>query len=101
IYFGTDPTAMTLFAGDQPLGPSLTTTQNQSFALPALQPGTTYYWKIVSKTMALMEKSRPIWSSTTVGTPPPPPPPPSNPTIVLWAAHAPPSGIVGTAWQRL
>jgi hypothetical protein len=33
--------------------------------------------------------------------PPPPPPPPSDPTIVLWLANTPPSGIVGTAWQIL
>jgi regulation of enolase protein 1 (concanavalin A-like superfamily)/HKD family nuclease len=52
IYFGTDPTAMTLLAADQPLGPSETTSQTQSFALPTLTPGTTYYWKIVSKTAA-------------------------------------------------
>src|SRR4029079_16655254 len=52
IYFGTDPAAMTLPAAAQPLGPSETTTQNQSFLLPPLQTGTTYYWRIVSKTAA-------------------------------------------------
>ena len=31
----------------------------------------------------------------------PSPPPPSDPTIVLWTAQVPPSGVVGTAWQLL
>ncbi|HEY6213243.1 MAG TPA: phospholipase D-like domain-containing protein [Vicinamibacterales bacterium] len=68
IYFGTDPTAGTLLAANQPLGPSQTTTQFQSYPLPPLQPGTTYYWKIVSKTAALVPKPGPIWSFTTSGT---------------------------------
>src|SRR5262245_52777713 len=59
-------------------GPSLTTSDNQYFTLPALQPGTTYYWKIVSKTAAMLEKAGPVWSFTTAGGAPPPPPPPSS-----------------------
>jgi len=94
IYFGTDPTATTRLAADQPLGPSLTTTQNQSFVLPALQPGTTYYWKIVSKTMALLEKPGPIWSFTTTGTPPPPPPSGAT-TIVLWTSNTQTADVHG------
>jgi len=96
VYFGTDPAAMTLFAADQPLGPSETTTQNQTFPLPTpLAPGTTYYWKIVSKTMALLEKPGPIWSFTTAGTTPPPPPT-GLPTIVLWASNTPAADVHGT-----
>jgi hypothetical protein len=35
--------------------------------LPALQPGTTYYWKIVSKTMAYLTATGPVWRFTTAG----------------------------------
>ena len=57
IYFGTNPNPP-LFAANQALGPSETTSQNQSFTLPALTAGTTYYWKIVSKTMAGLIEDR-------------------------------------------
>ena len=67
VYFGTDPTAGVLLAANQPLGPSETTTEFQQLSLPPLQPGTTYYWKIVSKTAALVPKDGPIWSFTTTG----------------------------------
>jgi len=93
IYFGTDPNAMTLLAKEQPLGPSETTTQNQSFALPTLQPGTTYYWKIVSKTAALLANEGPIWSFTTAGTGPPPPN--GATTVVMWMAHVPAANLHG------
>jgi phospholipase D-like protein len=87
VYFGTDSSANTLFAPNQALGPSESSTDNQSFALPTLTAGTTYYWRIVSKTAANLAKTGPIWSFTTTGSTPPPPPPPSGATtIVLWTA---------------
>ena len=62
-----------------------------------LLPGTTYYWKVVGKTMALMTKTSLVWSFTTAGGPPPPPPPPSGSAeIVLYASAA--TLKVG-AWQ--
>ncbi len=93
IYLGTDPTAMTLLAKEQPLGPSQTTTQNQSFALPTLQPATTYYWKIVSKTAALLANEGPIWRFTTAATASPP----ANGarTVVMWMAHVPAANLHG------
>ncbi|HEY2961895.1 MAG TPA: phospholipase D-like domain-containing protein [Pyrinomonadaceae bacterium] len=36
----------------------------------SLQPGTTYYWRVVSKTMANQTASGPTWSFTTGGTQP-------------------------------
>jgi hypothetical protein len=98
IYFGTDPAAMTRFAADQPLGPSETTTQNQSFALPPLQAGTTYYWKIVSKTAAMLPKEGPIWSFTTAGSAPPP----ANgaTTVVMWMSNVPAANLHGN-WTSL
>jgi hypothetical protein len=98
VYFGTDPSANTLFAANLALGPSATTTQFQSLALPTLVAGTTYYWKVVSKTAALLTKTGPVWSFTTSGTPPPPPPPPGDATtVVIWASGATAHG----SWQTL
>src|SRR5262245_11820092 len=84
VYFGTVPNPP-LFAAGQALGPSQSTSQDQSFSLPALAGGTTYYWKIVSKTAANLTRTGDVWSFTTTGAPPPPPPPPppGAPTIVL------------------
>jgi regulation of enolase protein 1 (concanavalin A-like superfamily) len=69
VYFGTAPNPP-LVAQDLALGPSQTATDNKSYTLPTLQPGTTYYWKIVSKTMASVPAEGPVWSFTTAGTPP-------------------------------
>jgi phosphatidylserine/phosphatidylglycerophosphate/cardiolipin synthase-like enzyme len=73
IYFGTSPNPP-LLESNKRLGPSQYATDYRYYALPALQPGTTYYWKIVSKTMAYVSAAGPVWSFTTAGSPPPPPP---------------------------
>jgi phosphatidylserine/phosphatidylglycerophosphate/cardiolipin synthase-like enzyme len=52
-----------------------------------LVAGTTYYWKVVGKTMALQEKPSVVWRFTTAGTAPPPPPTGSA-EIVLYASKA-------------
>ncbi|MEO6235523.1 MAG: phospholipase D-like domain-containing protein, partial [Vicinamibacterales bacterium] len=82
IYFGTAPNPP-LLESNKPLGPSQYTGDYRTYALPDLQPGTTYYWKIVSKTMALAAAEGPIWRFTTAGSAPPPPPPPPPTTITL------------------
>jgi phosphatidylserine/phosphatidylglycerophosphate/cardiolipin synthase-like enzyme len=100
VYFGTNPNPP-LFAANQALGPSATTSQNQTFALPALTGGTTYYWKIMSKTAANLTKTGDTWSFTTTGSAPPPPPPPTGATtIVLWASKTPSANLHGT-WSTL
>jgi phosphatidylserine/phosphatidylglycerophosphate/cardiolipin synthase-like enzyme len=66
-------------------------TENSTFSytLPvALLPGTTYYWKVVGKTMALKTKTSAVWSFTTAGGAPPPPPPGGG-DIVVYASTAP------------
>ena len=68
IYFGTSPTPP-LFIQNQQLGPSQSSTDYRTYALPSLQPNTTYYWKIVSKTMAYLTAAGPVWSFTTGGNP--------------------------------
>jgi len=101
VYLSTEPTASTLLAADKPLGPSETTTETQSITLPTLIPGTTYYWRIVSKTMAKVPKAGPIWSFTTAGTAPAAPPPPSGATtIVLWGSKVAAGNLHGN-WARL
>jgi hypothetical protein len=97
IYLGTT-SVPPLFMANRALGPSATTSQNQSFTLPALLPGTTYYWKVVSKTMAQLGKSGAVRSFTTAGTPPPLP---SGATdIVLWTSNVPSTSIRGD-WVRI
>jgi phosphatidylserine/phosphatidylglycerophosphate/cardiolipin synthase-like enzyme len=100
IYFGLDPNPP-LFAADVALGPSETTSQQQSFALPTLQPGTRYYWRIVSKTMAGKTAAGTTSSFLTAGTAPPPPEPVAGATTVnIWAADVQPASIFGL-WQVL
>ena len=69
IYFGTTSNPPLLVSNIK-LGPSQYSTDYRSYALPTLQPGTTYYWKIVSKTMAYVTATGPVWSFTTAGTAP-------------------------------
>ena len=70
IYVGTDPSNLALVAADQELGPSETLTQFKSFNLSGLQTSTTYYWRVISKTMANATKNGPVWSFRTQGTAP-------------------------------
>ena len=100
VYFGQDPNPP-LFKADLKLGPIdfQTPKTKKTLTLPTLQPGTTYYWRIVTKTMAGLQSKGPAWSFTTKGTPPmPPPPPPGAVTQVMWATDVPGQAIVG-AWQ--
>ena len=76
VYFGTSPAPPLLAANV-----SATPSEVHAFTLPALNPGTTYYWKIVSKTAALQQASGAVFSFTTAGGTPPPPNAP--PTIAI------------------
>jgi len=60
VYFG-DTTTPPLVATSVAVSPSTT----KKYALPGLVSGRTYYWKIVSKTMAGKEAAGPVWSFTT------------------------------------
>ena len=66
IYFGTTPNPPLLEA-DKHLGPSQYSTDYRYYPLPQLQPGTVYYWKVVSKTMANLTAAGPVWSFRTAG----------------------------------
>src|SRR5688572_18331242 len=64
------------------------TATSRSQLMLTLQSGTTYYWRVVSKTMALVPRNGPVWNFTTAGTAPPPPPT-GTAEIVLYASKAP------------
>jgi phosphatidylserine/phosphatidylglycerophosphate/cardiolipin synthase-like enzyme/regulation of enolase protein 1 (concanavalin A-like superfamily) len=101
VYFGTDPNPP-LFAANLQLGPTdpTTPTITQKLVLPLLQHGTTYYWRVVSKTMAGMSAKGATLSFTTNGVTPPPAPPASGAsTIVLWASTNVSAGSVAGNWQ--
>ena len=57
IYFGTTPDPP-LVARDFAVTPKSTA----YYSLPTLSPGRTYYWRIVSKTMANQTKAGSVWS---------------------------------------
>ena len=85
IYVGTDPTNLLLVAADKELGPSETPTDYVTFPISNLLGGTTYYWRVVSKTMANVAKAGPIWNFRTSGAGPAA----GDGDVVLYAAHAP------------
>jgi hypothetical protein len=106
VYLGTNPNNMLPVVVDQNLGPSESPTQYQTATVSGLITGTTYYWKVVSRTMANMTAASSTWAFTTAGTPPAPPPaqaPPAGVTsgtpgdgdIILYASDA---TITGGAW---
>jgi len=78
IYLGTSTTPQ-LIAVDVPLGPSESGGMF-SYQLPALAPGTRYYWRVVAKTMALQPSAGPVWSFVTAGAPGPAPAPLPSPS---------------------
>ena len=64
IYFGPS-SSPPLLASDVVVG-SPVTGQKETYTVQNLAPGTTYYWRIVGKTMANKTKSGPTWSFTTL-----------------------------------
>jgi phosphatidylserine/phosphatidylglycerophosphate/cardiolipin synthase-like enzyme/regulation of enolase protein 1 (concanavalin A-like superfamily) len=67
VYFGTNSASLPKVGSNLNLGPSTSSTTNQKFAVSNLAPGTTYYWKVVSKTMAGLSATGAVWSFTTSG----------------------------------
>jgi phosphatidylserine/phosphatidylglycerophosphate/cardiolipin synthase-like enzyme len=89
VYFGTAPNPP-LVAENQALGPAQSSGERKRFVVTSLQPGTTYYWRIVSKTMANMTATSPVRRFTTAGQAVPPPPSASlgSGDVLLYASKA-------------
>jgi phosphatidylserine/phosphatidylglycerophosphate/cardiolipin synthase-like enzyme len=82
IYFGTSSNPP-LLASDVMLGPSASSTDYVEYAITGLAQDTTYYWKVVSKTMANVERAGTVWNFR-VGQAPAP----GTGDVVLWATRA-------------
>jgi phosphatidylserine/phosphatidylglycerophosphate/cardiolipin synthase-like enzyme/regulation of enolase protein 1 (concanavalin A-like superfamily) len=79
VYLGTDPSALSKILGDRELGPAENTGQRRTWAVSGLLANRTYYWKVISRTMANLSQTSPVWTfSTGAAAPPPPPPGPST-----------------------
>jgi phosphatidylserine/phosphatidylglycerophosphate/cardiolipin synthase-like enzyme/regulation of enolase protein 1 (concanavalin A-like superfamily) len=65
VYVGTSSASMTRVLTDTELGPSQTQTEYKSFTVTGLQADTTYYWKVVSRTMANLTATSATWSFST------------------------------------
>jgi phosphatidylserine/phosphatidylglycerophosphate/cardiolipin synthase-like enzyme/regulation of enolase protein 1 (concanavalin A-like superfamily) len=65
VYVGTSSTSMTKVLSDRELGPSQTDTDYKTFSVGSLQANTTYYWMVVSRTMANVTATSPTWSFST------------------------------------
>jgi hypothetical protein len=71
VYLDTNPNPTTPIAINLAETPSKTATSTFSYSHPViLRTGTTYYWRVVGKTMALQGRSSPVWSFKTAGCPP-------------------------------
>jgi hypothetical protein len=79
-----------LYRANVPLGPSRSTTDNKTITVTGLLPGTTYSWKVVSKTLANVAEEGRRSSFTTSGAPPEnPPPPPADTTAPSAFVYSP------------
>ena len=64
VFFGTDPNPPLVAANIATGFPGPTV---ETFQLPILVPGQTYFWRIVGKTMANKTATSPVWSFTVAG----------------------------------
>ena len=79
VYLGTSETSMSKVLSDRELGPSQSSTDYKKWTVSNLVAGRKYYWKVVSRTMANLEKSSSTFSFTVAsGSEPPPAPLPTG-----------------------
>src|SRR4051794_5871174 len=95
IYLDTTPTFSSPIAIDftPTVASAGVVATKESYTVTNLLPGTTYYWKIVSKTMANLTKTGPVWQFTTAGGAPVP----AAPTGLT--ATAPSSSEIDLSWN--
>src|SRR5688572_12804014 len=75
VYFGDNPNPPLLASDVAPGSPY--PGNPETYTLPTLAPGRTYYWRVVSKTMANLGTSGPTWRFVTAGSQPTPSPTPA------------------------
>ena len=85
LYVGTAPLSMTRVLDDVELGPSEHATDYIAHTVSGLRESTTYYWQVVSRTMANQERRGPVQSFRTTGAPRSA----GAGDVVLYAARAP------------
>ncbi len=107
LYLGTGSSPVPVRTGVE-LGPSQTTSDLKSFTVTGLAPGTTYSWKIVSRTMADVAAEGALWTFTTAGTPVSTPPSAdvTPPSVVVYspargAALGGTNDVSASAWDNL
>jgi HKD family nuclease/regulation of enolase protein 1 (concanavalin A-like superfamily) len=83
IYFGTTPDPP-LLVSDVELGNSTSSSDYVTYTVTGLSQDVTYYWRVVSKTMANMSRGGTVWNFRTGA-----PPVAGAGDVVLWAARAP------------
>src|SRR5687767_11665316 len=75
VYFGDNPNPPLLASDVAPGSPY--PGNPETYTLPTLAPGRTYYWRVVSKTMANLGTTGPTWRFVTAGSQPTPSPTPA------------------------
>jgi phosphatidylserine/phosphatidylglycerophosphate/cardiolipin synthase-like enzyme len=86
VFLGTSPSELTRITNDVELGPSQSTSDHKQWTLTDLAPGTTYYWRVVGRTMANLSRTSATWSFRTAGGAAPPGA--GGDDVVLWASKA-------------
>ena len=82
VFLGTSPSTLVKIVSDRELGPSDNATDFVKWTVNGLSPATTYYWKVVSRTMANLSRTSATVSFRTAGeTTPPPPVPPTSASL--------------------
>jgi hypothetical protein len=71
VRLGTSPTNLATIVTGRELGPSQSTSDLKSVSVANLASGTTYYWQVVSSTMANFSRTSAVWSFRTSGGAPP------------------------------
>jgi phosphatidylserine/phosphatidylglycerophosphate/cardiolipin synthase-like enzyme len=96
VFLGTDPGKLTRVVADRELGPSVSSSDYVTWTVNGLSPGTTYYWKVVARTMANVSRTSKVVSFRTAGTSIPAPQPPSSASLPAgWSSRD--IGAVGAA----
>ncbi len=65
VFLGTTPANLVKIVADSELGPSESSADHVTWTVNGLSPGTTYYWKVVGRTMANLARTSKVASFRT------------------------------------